>query len=66
MSHSQHTASDSEPLPQNEPAALPPVPVSSEAEDGCLLVANAVYQVGDYLIGDAEDAKLGGHPDIRY
>ncbi|WP_139252069.1 hypothetical protein [Hymenobacter psychrotolerans] len=29
-------------------------------------VTSIVYKVGDYLIGDAEDAKLGGHPDIRY
>ncbi|WP_188812723.1 hypothetical protein [Hymenobacter cavernae] len=25
-----------------------------------------VFAVGDYLIGDADDGMLNGHPDIRY
>jgi hypothetical protein len=25
-----------------------------------------VFAVGDYLVGDAEDELLSGHPDIRY
>lgn len=39
---------------------------AAPAELPLLPVASTVYKVGDYLIGDAEDAKLGGHPDIRY
>jgi hypothetical protein len=29
-------------------------------------LANSVYMLGDYLVGDGDDAQLGGHPDIRY
>ncbi|WP_165370463.1 hypothetical protein [Hymenobacter persicinus] len=39
-------------LPTPEPPATPDCP--------------AVYAVGEYRVGDAEDELLNGHPDIRY
>lgn len=30
------------------------------------VTAQIVFAVGDYLVGDADDEYLSGHPDIRY
>jgi hypothetical protein len=30
------------------------------------LVPHSILVVGDYVVGDAEDEYLSGHPDIRY
>jgi hypothetical protein len=37
---------------------------ASEGSEGATTAA--VFAVGDYLVGDAEDSLLNGHPDIRY
>lgn len=50
-------------------AAVNPEPVSADVSATSgeeAPVANSIFMVGDYLVGDGEDAKLGGHPDIRY
>ena len=49
--------------PATAESASSALTITAEAEAP---VANSVYMLGDYLVGDGEDAQLGGHPDIRY
>lgn len=64
-------------LQQNSPTAidgaetlaltLSPAKLAVSAPvDAPLPMPAQVIVMGDYLVGDAEDAQLGGHPDIRY
>lgn len=52
-------------LPKTAAAVQHEAPPSATA--GFEPMTNArVLVVGEYLIGDAEDTLLNGHPDIRY
>ncbi|MCB2409260.1 hypothetical protein [Hymenobacter lucidus] len=44
--------------------ALPASPDHPDLEAAA--ASAAVFAVGEYLVGDAEDTLLNGHPDIRY
>jgi hypothetical protein len=58
------------------PAAAGPTPAEHPSGAGLgqheteenleLLVRNCVLQVGQYLVGEAHDPQLSGHPSIRY
>ncbi|WP_157807713.1 hypothetical protein [Hymenobacter chitinivorans] len=41
-----------------------PASMAPEAEPAAPVAR--VLAVGEYLVGDAEDTLLNGHPDIRY
>ncbi|MBD2713692.1 hypothetical protein KBK19_01445 [Microvirga sp. STR05] len=62
LPHSSHIT----PLEGADTTTTPTAKPAAEREQVLVPITNTVYKVGDYLIGDADDAKLGGHPDIRY
>ncbi|WP_262712962.1 hypothetical protein [Hymenobacter elongatus] len=42
------------------------MPPSATYPDSETTTAGIVFVVGEYVVGDAEDMLLNGHPDIRY
>ncbi|TGE20520.1 hypothetical protein E5K00_21235 [Hymenobacter aquaticus] len=55
-------------LPENAAAASSAPDPKTGAPDSRAAETSAamVYAVGEYVVGDADDTLLNGHPDIRY
>lgn len=43
-----------------------PASLAHSTNSETVFAGTAVFAVGEYLVGDAEDSLLNGHPDIRY